>query len=130
MSGVNPELLQAFFDAFNRHDAGAIVAMMTDDCVFEAAAGSEAYGARHVGREAVGAAFGQVWGTFPDARWRVTRHCVAGDCGFSEWTLTGTRGDGMRIDAEGCDLFTFRDGKIAVKKAFRKDRPLLPPEPR
>jgi methyl-accepting chemotaxis protein/methyl-accepting chemotaxis protein-1 (serine sensor receptor) len=28
-----------------------------------------------------------------------------------------------RIEARGTDIFTFRDGKIAVKNAFRKDRP-------
>jgi steroid delta-isomerase-like uncharacterized protein len=130
MSEVNAEFLQAFFDAFNRHDAPAIVAMMLDDCVFEAAAGPHAYGERHVGRERVAAAFEGVWRTFPNAHWNVTRQCVAGDCGFAEWTFTGQRGDGSRIEADGCDLLTFRDGKIAVKKAFRKDRPLLPPESR
>jgi len=27
-----------------------------------------------------------------------------------------------RHDLDGCDLFTFRDGKIAVKNSFRKNR--------
>jgi hypothetical protein len=27
------------------------------------------------------------------------------------------------MEACGCDLFVFRDGRIAVKSAFRKDRP-------
>ena len=31
--------------------------------------------------------------------------------------------DGTRIEARMVDVFTFRDGKIAVKNAFRKDRP-------
>ena len=30
-----------------------------------------------------------------------------------------------RLEADGCDLLTLRDGKIAVKKAFRKERALL-----
>jgi hypothetical protein len=29
--------------------------------------------------------------------------------------------DGSR--STGCDLFTFRNGKIAVKNSFRKNRP-------
>jgi hypothetical protein len=33
----------------------------------------------------------------------------------------------MRIEAEGCDLFTFRGDKICVKSAFRKDRHLQAP---
>jgi hypothetical protein len=32
------------------------------------------------------------------------------------------------MEAQGCDLFTFRDGKIAVKQAFRKSRPLIKAE--
>lgn len=119
------ELLQAFTDAFNRHDVDALMSMMTEDCVFEAAAGPQAFGTRFSGADAVAEAFSQVWATFPDAHWGNGRHFVAGDFGVSQWTFSGTREDGARIEADGCDLFTFRDGKIVVKKAFRKDRPLL-----
>ena len=38
-------VLDAMFAAFNRHDATAVVAMMTEDCVFEAAVGAEVFGA-------------------------------------------------------------------------------------
>ena len=119
------ELLRTFFDAFNRHDADAVVSCMTEDCVFEAAGGSEAYGTRFQGREAVATAFAQVWTTFPDAHWGDGRRVAAGDVALAEWRFSGTRKDGARLEADGCDLLTLRDGKIAVKKAFRKDRPLL-----
>jgi steroid delta-isomerase-like uncharacterized protein len=122
---VAPEFLQAFTDAWNRHDIDALMTFMTDDCVFEAAAGPDACGTRYQGREAVRTAFAQVWAMFPDARWENGRHFVAGERGVSEWTFTGTHPDGTRVEADGCDLFTFRDGKIAVKNAFRKDRPRL-----
>jgi ketosteroid isomerase-like protein len=123
---ASAELLEAMFAAFNRHDADGVLACMTDDCVFEAAAGPEAHGRRIHGRDAVAAAFSQVWASMPDVQWRNTRHFVAGDRGVSEWTFVATRPDGSRIEADGCDLFTFRDGKVAVKQAFRKDRPDLP----
>ena len=121
------KLLQALFDAFNRHDLEGVLACMTEDCVFEGAAGPEAYGARFVGHAAVGAAFEGVWKTFPDVQWANDRHFAADGLGVSQWTLVGTREDGKRIEADGVDLFTFRDGKIATKKAFRKDRPLIEP---
>lgn len=121
------KLLQDLFDAFNRHDLKGVLACMTDDCVFEGAAGPESYGARFVGHDAVGAAFEGVWKTFPDVRWANARHFVADGLGVSQWTLVGTREDGKRIEADGVDLFTFRDGKVATKKAFRKDRPLIEP---
>lgn len=123
---VTVATLQAFADAFNAHDADAILRFMTDDCVFEASAGPEVNGSRFAGRDAVRAAFVDVWTTYPDAQWRSPRHFVAGDRGVSEWTFSGTRADGSRVEVTGCDVFTFRDGKIAVKNSYRKNRPPLP----
>lgn len=116
-------LLDAFADAWNRHDVDALMSMMTDDCVFEASAGNAVDGERHEGQDAVRAAFAAVFEHFPDAHWGDARHFVAGDRGVSEWTFTGTSKDGRRVEVTGCDLFTFRNGKIAVKNSFRKNRP-------
>ena len=118
--------LIAFTDAWNRHDVDALMSFMTDDCVFMTAGGRERCGTRHVGRDAVRAAFAAAWASVPDAQWRNGTHFVHGDFGVSQWTFTGTRADGMRNEADGVDVFTFRDGRIAVKNAFRKDRPALP----
>lgn len=129
MSGATAEVttgsLQAFADAWNRHDVDSLMSFMTDDCLFEASAGPEACGTRSEGRQAVRAAFAEVWATFPDAHWGNARHFVCGDRGVSEWMFTGTRRDGTRVEVQGCDLFTFRDGKIAVKNSYRKNRPPL-----
>ena len=123
---VTSEVLQAFADAWNAHDADALMSFMTVDCVFEASAGPEIYGTRYVGREAVRAGYVEVWSTFPDAHWGNARHFVHGDRGVSEWTFTGTRTDGSRVEVNGCDLFTFREGRIALKNSYRKHRPALP----
>ena len=122
---VTTELLQAFADAFNRHDVEAVMSYMTEDCVFEASAGPEVCGTRYVGRVAVRAAFAEVWAIFPDAQWSNARHFVCGKRGVSEWTFTGTRADGTRVEVHGCDLFTFRDGRISLKNSYRKNRPAL-----
>jgi ketosteroid isomerase-like protein len=63
-----------------------------------------------------------VFTTFPDAKWLNAKHVIAGDRGFSEWVFSGTKADGTRVEVTGCDLFTFRDGKIAVKNSYRKNR--------
>lgn len=120
---VTADTLAAFSDAFNRHDTNALMTFMTEDCVFDAAGGPEVFGTRFVGREATRAAFEAVFKTFPDAHWGKGRHYVSGERGVSEWVFTGTHTEGWRIEAEGCDLFEFRDGLIAVKRAFRKERP-------
>ena len=127
---VTLEFLQAFADAFNRHDLDAIMAFMTQDCVFDASGGPDVCGTRYVGREAVRRAFADVWATFPDAAWSHARHFVCGDRAVSEWTFTGTRRDGDRIEVHGCDLFSLRDGKIALKNSYRKNRQVVPVQTR
>lgn len=126
----NQALLKAFGDAFNRHDAQALVDMMTPDCVFRTAMGDSAGGTDIVGRQAVRQAFEATFASFPDARW-VSRglDLALGSRGLSEWTFVATRAsDGARFEVDGVDVFTFRDGLIAVKDAFRKDRPALSPK--
>ena len=118
-------LLDRFADAWNRHDLDALMSMMTDDCVFEASAGPQVDGQRSEGKQAVRAAFAAVFEAFHDAHWAGARHFIAGNRGVSEWTFTGTRKDGKRVEVNGCDLFTFRDGKIAIKNSYRKNRPAI-----
>ena len=95
-SEVTLDTLQAFADAWNRHDIDALMSFMTDDCVFEASAGPEVCGTRYAGFESVRAGFAEVWAIFPDAHWGDARHFVMGDRGVSEWTFTGTRADHSR----------------------------------
>jgi ketosteroid isomerase-like protein len=124
---VTLKVLQAFAEAWNRHDIDALMSFMTEECVFEASGGPEECGTRYVGWNAVRAGYADVWSVFPDAHWSGARHFIAGDRGVSEWTFAGTRADGTRVEVNGCDLFTFRDGKIAVKNSYRKNRPPVPP---
>jgi len=117
------EQLDAFFTTgWNGHDVDTLMTFMADDCVFEGASGVEVCGTRHVGRERVRDAFARVFTTFPDAHFGDTRHVVAGDRGLSEWIFTGTTADGRKVEVNGCDVFTFREGKIAVKSSFFKNR--------
>ena len=124
-TAVTPEFLEAFAEAWNRHDVNALMSFMTHDCVFESSAGPDVCGTRFEGEQEVRAGYAQVWATFADAHWGGAHHFVAGDRGVSEWTFTGTRVDGTRVEVHGCDLFTFREGKIALKNSYRKDRPPL-----
>lgn len=122
-TGVTAETLAAFADAWNRHDIDALMSFVTEDCVFHAVAGPDLLGRSFEGRDAVRAGFQLAWQTFPDAAWRDGEHFVCGDRGVSESTFSGTKADGTRIEARMVDVFTFRDGRIAVKNAYRKDRP-------
>jgi ketosteroid isomerase-like protein len=121
---VTVETLAAFAAAWNRHDLDALMGFMSDDCEFHAVAGPDALGRSFIGRAAVREGFPLVWQAFPDAAWSDAEYWVAGDRGFAECTFSGTRAsDGLRIEARMVDIFRFRDGKIVVKNAYRKDRP-------
>ena len=121
---LTAEDLAATFDAFNRHDVEGVMKCFADDCVFYTVGGPEVYGNKVEGAEAIAKAFAAVWAAMPDAHWDHHSHFVHGDRAVSEWTFSGTNAEGARVEAEGADLFRLRDGKIVVKQALRKDRPL------
>ena len=114
--------LQEYSDAWNRHDIDRIMALMTEDCVFEPGGGPERYGARYQGQAAVRERFIEVWTDIPDVRFDNAIHFVQGDYGCSEWTIVGTTRDGTPLEIDGCDLFTFENGKIKSKRSYLKDR--------
>lgn len=116
------KMLDQFAAAWNRHDVDGLMACMTDDCVFEAAAGAEVAGTRHVGRDGVRRAYAAVFETYKDGRWNNPRHFIAGTRAVSEWTFTGTTSAGAKVEVNGCDVFTLRGAKIVVKNSYRKQR--------
>jgi ketosteroid isomerase-like protein len=117
---VTTDDLQAIADAFNHHDLDAIMAFFADDAVFEAPRGPEPWGRRFVGAAEVRDGFAARFAGIPDVHYGDDAHWVSGDRGTSEWTLTGTTTDGERIEVRGCDLWTFRDGKVTRKDSFWK----------
>ncbi len=121
---VSAGFLNEFAEAWNRHDCEALLAMVTDDCVFETSFGPHPYGDRHKGKSALRVAFPRIWEMFRDARWEDATHVVCGERGFSEWTFRGTDRSGEKIEMRGVDIFTFSDGKICRKDTYRKSRVL------
>ena len=119
-SQVNEAFLDRFADAWKRHDADAILSMMTPDCVMVLSAGPDADGRRLSGAAAVHAATVEAFKAMPDAQWTGAKHFIAGNRGVTQWTFTATRPDGSKVVSVGCDVFEFRDGLIAVKDSYRK----------
>jgi ketosteroid isomerase-like protein len=116
------DVLRAIARGFDEHDLDAIMEHFSDDAVFVAPRGPEPYGTRFTGRDAVREAFAGRFAGIPDVRYLDDDHFVDGDRGASEWTLSGTTTDGERIEVRGCDLWTFRDGKVIVKDSYWKIR--------
>lgn len=118
---ITVALLDEFAAAWNRHDADGILSLMTSDCVMQLSGGPDSCGARFVGIEQVRIGIGEVFAAIPDVAYRQPKHLISGDRALTEWLLTGTGPDGP-IEVHGCDLFTLRGGKIAVKDSYRKHR--------
>ena len=116
----------AFVDRFNRvwnaHDVDGILAMMTDDVVFEASFGTDPWGTRVIGRAGVRQFLKEMFERIADIRWDETRHFACPEHAVVEWLITGTPNGGARFEVEGCDVLTLREGKIAAKRSYRKGR--------
>jgi ketosteroid isomerase-like protein len=120
-TAVDIAFLDRFADAWNRHDTEAILAAMTPDCVMQMPMGPDVGGTVYRGQAEVRQGIERVFSLLPDVRYHNPTHFIAGGRGVTEWVLTATGPNGP-IEAEGCDVFTFRDGKIALKNSYRKQR--------
>ena len=114
--------LDAFCDALNRHDLGAAMSYFAEDGEFLAPGGPEIYGARIKGHEALRAAFEHIFEASPDIKWIGQNHAISDDQALSAWRRTATLTDGTTQDWMGCDIYTFRDGKIVCKDSYFKNR--------
>ena len=114
--------LDELCDAFNAHDLDRIMACFADDCVLEMPRGPKPWGARFEGRQNVRAALAGRFEGLPDVHYGNGEHFVdaAANTGMSKWLLTGTNREGKKIEVQGCDFYTFRDGKVVRKDSYWK----------
>ena len=122
---VTPEFLTRFTQAWNDKDLDTLMEHMADNCTFMASVGTQVEGSLWVGQKNVRKGFASLWIGYPDAHFEpVGEDIIAGNRGCSEWIFTGTKSsDGTRIKARGCDVYTFKDGKILIKNSMRKQYP-------
>ena len=102
-----------FSAAFERRDVDAVMAAMTDDCVFESTAPPD--GTRHEGQAAVRAAWVDFFRQSADARFAPEEQMVCGDRVVTRWRYSWAEGH-----VRGVDLFRVRDGRVAEKLSYVK----------
>jgi predicted SnoaL-like aldol condensation-catalyzing enzyme len=108
-------LLERFNRALNAHDVGAMMALMTDPCVFENTWPPPA-GERFVGQAAVAEFWRTLFAGAPAANIRLEELVAAGDRAFGRWVYRWGE-DGF---VRGVDIFRIADGKIAEKLSYVK----------
>ena len=119
---VTESTLKQLLDAFNRHDLDAIMEYFSDECSFDFPKGPEPRGQHFSGKEAVREALAGRFKGIPDVHYGDDLHWISkdGNKGVSEWTLTGTTSSGTKLNVRGCDLWEFKNEKIAHKNSFWK----------
>ena len=114
MTASTAETINAFNDAFGRHDVDGVMALMTDDCIFENTL-PPPDGERVVGQAAVGKFWDEFFKGTPLARFETEEMVVAGDRAVVRWRFDWGSGH-----IRGIDLFKVRDGKVAEKLSYVK----------
>ena len=120
------KVIAAYGEAWNRHDVEAILAMHTDDSVFE----NHTSGGKGVGKDAIRGILGSVFAAFPDIRFEARRTYVRDGVVTQEWTATGTlavpytRGSttvqptGRAVSWKGVDVIPFSGNRVARKDVY------------
>ncbi|MGH2820922.1 MAG: nuclear transport factor 2 family protein [Actinomycetota bacterium] len=113
------EVIERFNAAFNGHDVDEIMALMTDDVVFESTY-PPPDGKRYGGRDAVGAVWQELFAVSPDAHFEGEETFTCSDRAVVRWRYTFTDGDGRPRHLRGVDVMRVRDGKVAEKLSYVK----------
>ena len=117
--GPNHVALATFSAAFGSGDVDAIMARMTDDCVFEST-GPSPDGQRHEGQAAVRAVWEQFFGETKDPKFTEEDAFVSADRACVRWRFTWTNDDGSQGHVRGVDVMRFRDGLVSEKFSYVK----------
>jgi len=107
------ELVERFGATWRAHDLPAALAMLTEDCVFDAT-GPGPDGTRHVGREDIRRAWQPIFDDL-DSLFEAEETFAAGDRVVQRWRYLWTGGH-----VRGVDVFRLRDGLVAEKLSYVK----------
>lgn len=106
-------------DALNRHDVDAVMAAMTDDCIFD-----NTYpppdGERFEGQNAVREFWESMLRSSPQAHFDTEEMFAAGDRCVVRWRYSYDGPNGQTEHIRGVDVLRVRDGKVAEKLAYVK----------
>jgi ketosteroid isomerase-like protein len=119
VSQATGEAIERFNEAFSRHDVSAVMAHMTEDCVFENTFPAPD-GERFEGQEAVRRFWEDFFRSSPTATFQAEEMLTFGDRAVVRWLYTWTNADGSCGHVRGVDVLRVAEGKIAEKLAYVK----------
>jgi hypothetical protein len=115
MTAETIALINRFNQAFNDHDVDSIMAMMTDDVVFENTSPAPD-GERYEGQDAVRGFWEEFFASSPNAYFETEDIFATDNRCLVRWTYRWNDTGHIR----GVDVFTVRDGKVSEKLSYVK----------
>ena len=107
----------AFNDAFNDHDVEGMMALMSDDCVFENTAPAPD-GTAYTGKEEVTRFWQEFFLVSPQAHIEIEDVFGLGDRCIMRWKYSWAAGEKDHV--RGVDVFRVTDGRISEKLSYVK----------
>jgi ketosteroid isomerase-like protein len=113
------ETINRFNEVFNRHNVDGIMALMTEDVVFENTSPAPD-GERYEGAAAVRAFWERLFRASPQAHFETEDMFAADDRCLTRWRYTFVDREGKPGHVRGVDVFTVRDGRVSEKLSYVK----------
>jgi ketosteroid isomerase-like protein len=113
------DVVGRFGAAWEAWDLDAIMALMSEDAVFEST-GPAPDGVRIEGAGAVRAEWEGMFRDTRDAEFRFEEAFVSGDRATARWRFSWTNDDGTRGHVRGADVMRVRDGLVVEKYSYVK----------
>jgi steroid delta-isomerase-like uncharacterized protein len=107
-------LIERYNAAWNAHDVETISSLHTDDIVFA----NHTAGETAAGRDVVARHIAGIFERWPDLSFRARRLYASESHAVCEWTATGTASDGRRLEWDGVDIVSCRDGRVVRNAVY------------
>jgi steroid delta-isomerase-like uncharacterized protein len=112
------DVIERFNEAFNRHDVDDVMALMTDDVLFDNTVAPD--GNAFMGADAVRKFWERFFERNPNAWFDTEEIFAAQDRCTTRWLFTFDKTAPDKGHVRGVDVFKVRDGKVAEKLSYVK----------
>jgi steroid delta-isomerase-like uncharacterized protein len=112
---LDTRIAQALVDAWNTHDPECILALLTEDHVYE----DVTFGSCNQGPAETRRFFEEAFAGLPDVRFALTNAVIGDGSGALEWTMTGTHPQtGKPFSVRGASIFELAGDKLRTNRDY------------
>ena len=115
MTTIEEQMIQEYFEAFNRHDVDGVIACFHDAVVLIDAAGEQVEGLVAARRR-----YEADFALIPDAHCELRLVTGHDERGVAESVFRGTVREGGPVSAVGAEVMEFADGKIKEIRDYHR----------